>query len=194
MNAADLAWAIAEQHSEWAMIEGCRLLHTERGEGKVEKVEQRANYWPLFHVRFAAGLATLTPKSFANGKSTIPLRPDSIARVEELRSARLAQERAAEIAAAKALEYQRELDEIRARQEWLASLPLEERHRIFLEELGIAYKGVRAGSSRVRFRRVTHCYICRKHLDNAVDVECVACGWILCTCGACGCGFSGGSV
>jgi hypothetical protein len=26
-------------------------------------------------------------------------------------------------------------------------------------------------------------------LDNAVDVECVACDWIICVCGACGCGF-----
>lgn len=41
-------------------------------------------------------------------------------------------------------------------------------------------------------RRVTHCYRCKKSLDNAIDVECKACGWIICGCGACGCGWDNG--
>jgi hypothetical protein len=38
-----------------------------------------------------------------------------------------------------------------------------------------------------RIHRITRCYNCTRHLDNAVDVECPACGWIVCPCcGACG--------
>ena len=40
-----------------------------------------------------------------------------------------------------------------------------------------------------RDRRVTNCHSCGKTLDNGIELECEACGWILCDCGACGCGF-----
>lgn len=72
----------------------------------------------------------------------------------------------------------------------LARLNLEERHKLRLEKLGKGYLGVRAATHE-RLRRVTHCYACKHDLDNAIDVECVACSWILCSCGACGCGYSG---
>jgi len=67
-------------------------------------------------------------------------------------------------------------------------LTLEERHKKNLEKLGKIYKGVRIGQTR--YHRITRCYSCKNPLDNSVDVECVACGWILCLCGACGCGLS----
>jgi hypothetical protein len=65
-----------------------------------------------------------------------------------------------------------------------------ERHRAFLKARGILYQGVRE-ASMPRSRRVTHCYACKTHLDNAINVQCVACNWILCDCGACGCGWTG---
>lgn len=71
-----------------------------------------------------------------------------------------------------------------------ASLTLEERHRSRLEKLGKTYLGVQP-ATRIYLRRITHCYACKRGLDNSVDIECVACRWILCTCGACGCGYSG---
>lgn len=67
---------------------------------------------------------------------------------------------------------------------------LEERHKRRLEELGAPYRGVRK-ATRERPRRITHCYQCSTELDNAIDLECIACGWILCNCGACGCGYRG---
>jgi hypothetical protein len=63
-----------------------------------------------------------------------------------------------------------------------------EAHRRFLEQRSLPAQQVRLPSGRVR--RVTHCYHCKHHLDSAVDVECAACGWIVCRCGACGCGYS----
>lgn len=66
----------------------------------------------------------------------------------------------------------------------------EERHRQFLDSRGIKYQGVRT-STKIRVKRVTHCYSCKHGLDNAIDTECVACSWILCDCGACGCGWQG---
>ncbi len=71
----------------------------------------------------------------------------------------------------------------------LAGLSPEERHRELLNRLGKPYLGIRPASSF--HRRVTHCYACKSHLDNSINIECVACGWILCACGACGCGYVG---
>lgn len=62
------------------------------------------------------------------------------------------------------------------------------RHQQFVEHRGFSYKGVSA-INRGKMRRVTHCYICKEPLDNAFDVECQACSWIVCKCGACGCGW-----
>jgi hypothetical protein len=61
-------------------------------------------------------------------------------------------------------------------------------HEGFLRGRGLPNRGTRLGLGH---RRITHCYNCKSHLDNAVDVECSACGWIVCHCGACGCGYSG---
>ncbi len=38
-------------------------------------------------------------------------------------------------------------------------------------------------------RRETHCWRCKSHLDSNDDLACVVCGWLLCECGACGCGW-----
>lgn len=70
-------------------------------------------------------------------------------------------------------------------------LSLEEKHKKILQGLGLEWKGVRAPlkDRAVSRQRVAHCYLCKHPLDNTVDKECVACGWILCRCGACGCGY-----
>ena len=62
-----------------------------------------------------------------------------------------------------------------------------ESHRRFLKQRNLPAQNVRSPSEKEH--RVTHCYECKHHLDNAVDVECAACGWIICRCGACGCGY-----
>jgi hypothetical protein len=64
--------------------------------------------------------------------------------------------------------------------------PSIEAHPRFLEQRSLPARQVRLPSGRTR--RVTHCHKCKRHLDNAMDVECEACKWIICRCGACGCG------
>lgn len=61
-------------------------------------------------------------------------------------------------------------------------------HAERLRELGLPNRGVRP-SSRPR-RHHIRCYACHKALDSGVDIECVICNWVLCFCGACGCGFN----
>jgi len=39
-----------------------------------------------------------------------------------------------------------------------------------------------------KINRKTHCYECHSSLNNEIDMECSRCNWIVCTCGACGCG------
>ncbi len=65
---------------------------------------------------------------------------------------------------------------------------LVKRHKEALEAAGQTYLGVRKQSAP-RNRRITHCYACKVHLDNSIDIECAACSWILCLCSACGCGY-----
>lgn len=64
----------------------------------------------------------------------------------------------------------------------------EKLHREHLISLGVGYLGV-SSISPVRKHRVTHCYNCKEELDNETDIECNVCGWIICSCGACGCGY-----
>ena len=64
---------------------------------------------------------------------------------------------------------------------------LEDRHKRFLQERGLPDNGVRQATNRLR-HRVAHCWSCKGELDNFIDVECATCGWIICDCGACGCG------
>lgn len=61
-------------------------------------------------------------------------------------------------------------------------------HQEKMEWAGKKYKGFRQREIK-KPARVTHCYSCKEQLDNSIDIECVSCGWILCWCGACGCGF-----
>lgn len=42
-------------------------------------------------------------------------------------------------------------------------------------------------ASNAYSQRVTHCWRCKSHLDGATQNQCAYCGWIKCTCGACGC-------
>lgn len=67
-------------------------------------------------------------------------------------------------------------------------------HRTFLEGLNITLADkhlIDPIKNSTPNRRLTHCYNCRKGLDNLVDLECSACNWIVCpNCGACGCGYS----
>ncbi len=64
----------------------------------------------------------------------------------------------------------------------------EAEHRKKLEKLGLPYKGINVNSTKSH--RSTNCYDCKANIDNAINLECKACGWILCECGACGCGYS----
>ena len=61
------------------------------------------------------------------------------------------------------------------------------KHREFLSELG------KTGDARVvesRRHRATHCYSCKCGLSSTSNLECTSCNWLICKCGACGCGYS----
>jgi hypothetical protein len=62
-------------------------------------------------------------------------------------------------------------------------------HKNFLESIGKPYRGIAEIDLDKRHRQ-THCYLCKNSLDNSVNSECSACRWIICECGACGCGYT----
>ena len=41
--------------------------------------------------------------------------------------------------------------------------------------------------------RVNHCYQCQKEVTSFTNPECKRCGWLVCGCSACGCGYSHGA-
>jgi hypothetical protein len=61
-----------------------------------------------------------------------------------------------------------------------------ERHRRLLQAQDIPYQGVRDTTAGTKRRR-TRCRVCAIELDDFASTECVACGGVLCSCGACGC-------
>jgi len=66
-----------------------------------------------------------------------------------------------------------------------------ERHKKYLEQIGKVQGSYRVNAQVDIHRRITGCFNCKNHLDNALDLECTICGWIICdNCGACGCGFN----
>jgi hypothetical protein len=65
-----------------------------------------------------------------------------------------------------------------------------DRHREFMEERGLPYEGVRdtgTGKTTGSKRRRTKCHACGIALDDFASSECLSCGGVLCSCGACGC-------
>lgn len=63
---------------------------------------------------------------------------------------------------------------------------VEKNHKNFLRDHGKPDLGTRSTSNKFR---VTHCYSCKNELDSELYMECRSCGWIICSCGACGCGY-----
>jgi hypothetical protein len=62
-----------------------------------------------------------------------------------------------------------------------------ERHRAYLAKHNQRYSGVTEASTKTH--RSTHCYRCKEDLDSSLHVECNSCNWLICYCGACGCGY-----
>lgn len=62
-----------------------------------------------------------------------------------------------------------------------------ERHRERLDRGGKDYQGVSV-SPDVTFREA-HCWSCKQPLDSRIDVQCNACEWMICACGACRCNY-----
>jgi len=61
-----------------------------------------------------------------------------------------------------------------------------EKHSRFRTAKGLPPASLRSGTGK---HRITHCYSCKVDLDSEVELECSACDWIVCSCGACGCGY-----
>lgn len=60
-------------------------------------------------------------------------------------------------------------------------------HKYYLRKTGRPLAALRyAEQSR---GREPHCYSCHAHLDSHSYLECSGCGWLVCTCGACGCSY-----
>jgi hypothetical protein len=62
-------------------------------------------------------------------------------------------------------------------------------HQAYIGDQGLPYRGIRDQRGMDGTFRVSWCHACARRLDNRTDVECRACGWMVCYCGACGCGY-----
>jgi hypothetical protein len=60
-------------------------------------------------------------------------------------------------------------------------------HRRLFEGLSMPYPGVRPIQSLRHLNQ--YCWNCKNKIDTRMVFECKACAWIVCQCGACGCGY-----
>lgn len=79
----------------------------------------------------------------------------------------------------------------RVTQDLLAKLEEEvkSKHLTYLKNRNLSAAGTekRSDASPQRF---THCWRCKSNINSVTLLECCGCGWILCNCGACGCGYT----
>jgi len=66
-------------------------------------------------------------------------------------------------------------------------MTLDERHEKHLIRSRIQYRGSEQATT-ARFR-IASCWSCKQSISTTTDRQCVICEWILCNCGACGCGY-----
>jgi hypothetical protein len=66
-------------------------------------------------------------------------------------------------------------------------LTLDERHEKHLIRFGVPYR--RSQKTTMARFRTTHCWACKQSISTTTDHQCLTCAWILCNCGACGCGY-----
>ena len=67
---------------------------------------------------------------------------------------------------------------------------LNDNHKLFLLRKGLdSDNRFLISLNTPNSRRITHCYSCKSHLDEAQHLNCSVCRWIVCPCGACGCGY-----
>ena len=59
-------------------------------------------------------------------------------------------------------------------------------HSDFLSARGVPQST--AGKPKKSSHRVAKCPNCGRKFGDAIEMECAACHWIICACGACGCG------
>jgi hypothetical protein len=70
-------------------------------------------------------------------------------------------------------------------------ISISEKNNNFLNKFKLQSRGVKR-SRYHRIHRTSGCWYCKYPVDNAVDFECIGCGWIICErCGACGCAYQG---
>lgn len=58
-------------------------------------------------------------------------------------------------------------------------------HQEFLSARGVMAS--RTAKPKKSTHRVTTCVNCKRKFANVVELECAACHWLICKCGACGC-------
>lgn len=76
-SGAEFALAAGLDGRLWVSLSGVSIEHVERGPGKVQRVEERANYVPLLHMDFNGVAALFNGDSLKNGKTTLHI-PNSI--------------------------------------------------------------------------------------------------------------------
>ena len=130
------------------------------------------------------------PASFSEGKpSAYTIMGVSGRGFVDIETVRLRLATPAEIAEGRRLIALKELAEAEEKQRRIKEKI--NKHRDFLIRRGIIPTDSNndlATEVLARELRVAHCYACSATISNEDMAECHRCGWIVCSCGACGCG------
>ena len=179
------SWA-GKKLSRGEKIVGVVIIHSKWGRGIIENVEKNIQKDEVsIYIRLdnevntlSSGLTTLiklAPESFRESIIDFLVISSDVCYEIEL----YAIERAENELKAKRAEEKNRLQELENK--------VAKRHKQFLADLKLpnygSYKNVKAKS------RETHCYKCKRHLISKIMLQCKKCRWMICNCGACGCGY-----
>lgn len=161
MAADGIWWGFSEQHG-WVVLNRNWPLNR-HGEFKGKLTFVRCSDWSLIEVE--ARLWRGPEWTFA------PRRLEALSGVELLREKQVLEELTREF---------------ESRAEALREQLVELRHGEFLAAHGQPDSNLVRVTTR---HRSANCWNCSRGIDNEVNLECRRCGWIVCWCGACGCGY-----
>lgn len=200
----------ADNYSFWSLLIKCNIFHKFLGTGVLESVENEDN--SLLIISFGSEEKTFSPETLSDEVFTdVELDDDQIEFIYHFKKSKLSIIESENMFYENAISKYKEEKRQRAKlfiMDWQNDAPNRARnreaqdlrnqkaiefkkektislHKSRLNNLHLPYRGTSKSTTR---SRAANCWACWSALNNYCDDECCVCGWIICQCGACGCG------
>ena len=194
----------------WSILIRCKIFHKFLGKGVLKNVENEDN--PHLIILFGSEEKSFSPETLSDDVFIdVELDEDQIDFIYHFQETRLSIIESEKMFYEKAISKYKEEKSQRAQSfilDWQKDAPNRARnreaqnlrnqkaiefkrektitlHKTRLNNLHLPYRGTKKSTTQ---SRTANCWACWSALNNYCDDECCVCGWIICQCGACGCG------